>query len=319
MKTGSFFYTFNDEMQKKFGCRVYKVSVDAGFTCPNRDGSKGVGGCIFCDECGSSSRVHTPAVSVKDQLVNNILVRRTRYGGQKFIAYFQSFTNTYAPIDYLKKVYDEAVTAHPDIVGLTISTRADCMDREKLELIASYRDRVPFVSIEYGLQTIHNSTLQRINRQETHEDFIRAIEWTHQLDLDHCVHVILGLPSETKEQILETADKIAEYQIRGVKIHYLVAMEKTVLANQYHQGLWKPLKMSDAISLTCDFLERLPENCVVYRIGGNGHPVHGVAPEWVWQKKKEVIEEINLEFQKRGTRQGAKATKEIHPEDGCLQ
>ncbi|MBF8262879.1 MAG: family radical protein [Parachlamydiales bacterium] len=303
----TYYNSYNDDLKKKFGCRVYKVSIDAGFTCPNRDGSKGIGGCVFCDEMGSSSRTNGPAISITDQLLKNIDVRRTRYKAQKFIAYFQSFTNTYAPVSHLKKLYDEAIAAHPDIVGLAISTRADCVDAEKLALMASYRSRVPYVCVEYGLQTIHDRTLLRLNRQETHDDFVRAIQLTQALELDHCVHVILGLPFETREDVMATADKIAEYRIQGVKIHFLVAMERTPLAEQYHRQSWQPLSMDETVSLTCDFLERLPPECVIYRIGGNGHPRHAIAPTWVWQKKKEVIDMVNEEFQRRGTRQGCRA------------
>jgi hypothetical protein len=238
--------------------------------------------------------------------VNNINVRRSRYGAQKFIVYFQSFTNTYAPLSHLKKVYDEAVHAHPDIVGLAISTRADSIDREKLELIASYRSQLPSISVEYGLQTIHNKTLQLINRQETHEDFVRAIQMTQELQLNHCAHVILGLPNETHEEMIETAKQIAQYKILGVKIHFLVAMQNTLLAQQYAEGKWRPLSMDEAVGLTCDFLEQLPEECIIYRIGGNGHPLHAIAPEWVWQKKKEFATALEQEFIRRQTRQGTK-------------
>ena len=228
----SFYYSYNDSLQKKFGCRVYKVCVDGGFTCPNRDGSKALGGCAFCDEHGSSSRTNAPSVSIAQQIQNNIVVRKSRYGGQKFIAFFQSFTNTYAPTERLKALYDEAILAHPDIMGLSISTRADCLDREKIELIASYRTRVPYVSIELGLQTIHDKTLKLLNRHETHEDFVRAIQLIQEFGLDHCVHAILGLPNETHEDVMATAKRIAAYQIQGVKIHYLVAMENTPLGKQ---------------------------------------------------------------------------------------
>jgi len=299
------YYSYNSYLQKKFGCRVYKVSIDAGFTCPNRDGTKGVGGCIFCDEKGASSRTHCSGVSITDQIRNNINVRKNRYGAQKFIAYFQSFTNTYAPVSHLKTLYDEALQAHPDIIGLAISTRADCIDSEKLELIASYRSRVPYVSIEYGLQTIHDRTLMLINRQETHEDFARALKMTQEFGIDHCVHVILGLPGETSDEMIETAQCIAGYRIQGVKIHFLVAMQQTVLAKYYIEERWKPLSMEEGVSLTCDFLERLPSSCIIYRIGGNGHPLHAIAPEWVWKNKKEFLYAIDREFERRGTRQGS--------------
>ena len=301
-----YYNTYNDALQKKFGCKVYKVSIDGGFTCPNRDGTKGCGGCIFCDASGSSSRTNIPSVSITEQVLNNIKVRRRRYGAEKFIAYFQSFTNTYAPLKHLKALYDEAIQAHPDIVGLAISTRADCIDREKIAMIASYQSRLPYVAIEYGLQSIHEKTLQLLNRHETHEDFLRAIRLTQEFGLDHCAHVIIGLPNETREDLLETARSIAENKIQGVKIHYLVAMEGTPLAKLYAEGKWQPMIPQEAVSLTCDFLELLSPDCIIYRIGGNGHPQHVVAPLWVWQQKKQILEQIHQEFQRRGTRQGSR-------------
>lgn len=307
MSHEKYFHSYNNELKKQFGSRVYKVSIDAGFTCPNRDGSKAFNGCTFCDVSGSSSRTNGPRMSITDQILKNIAVRRDRYGAQKFIAYFQSFTNTYAPVRRLKTLYDEALQAHPDIVGLSISTRADCVDEEKLSLIASYLDRIPYVCVEYGLQTVHQRTLEILNRQETHEEFVRAIDLTQRFGLDHCVHVILGLPYESREDVIATAKKIAEHHIRGVKIHYLVVMERTALAEQHARGTVRLLTMNEAISLTCDFLEYLPRECVIYRIGGNGHPLHAIAPDWVWLQKKEVIAKIVQEFQRRNTRQGSRA------------
>lgn len=303
-----YYYTYNEFLQKKFGCRVYKICIDGGFTCPNRDGSKGSGGCIFCDEEGSSSRTNPVTSKISDQIVNNIIVRKNRYGGEKFIAYFQSFSNTYGPIAQLKKLYDEAIHAHPDIVGLAISTRADCVDSEKLELIASYRNQVPYVCIEYGLQTIHDRTLLRIHRQEFHSDFVNAINLTRKFGIDYCAHVILGLPGETHEDMMQTAEKIAEYRIPAIKIHFLVIMEKTPLAKENYSVL----SMEEAVTLTCDFLERIPPDCIIIRMGGNGHPLHSIAPNWVWEKKKEFVIAIDEEFKRRSTRQGSRFKEHSH-------
>lgn len=299
------FLSYNKYLKQTFGCRVYKVCIDGGFSCPNRDGTKGSGGCIFCDATGSSSRTNDPFTPIREQILTNIAVRRSRFGAEKFIAYFQSYTNTYAPVHQLKELYDEAISTHPDIIGLSVSTRADCVDQEKLELIASYRDKVPYVCVEYGLQTVHNKTLQQINRCETHEDFVKAIQLTQNLGLDQCAHVILGLPGETREDIRETAHRIAAYGIHGVKIHFLVAMEKTALAQRYLEDLWRPLTMEEGVSLACDFLERLSPSCLIYRIGGNGHPRHVVAPHWVHSHKEAFSQEIKKEFERRGTRQGS--------------
>jgi uncharacterized protein len=305
-----YFRSYNSYLQEIFHTRVYKISIDGGFTCPNRDGTKGVGGCIYCDERGSSSRTHLPKTSIRDQVIKNIAIRKSRYKAKKFIAYFQSYSNTYAPVLQLKKCYDEALFSSDDIVGLALSTRADCIDEEKLSLIASYQKIVPYVQIEYGLQTIHNSTLQRLNRCEQYEDFLQALEWTKQWKIHHCVHIILGLPFEEREKERQTAKALAKLGIEGVKIHFLVAMENTFLAKQYQEGLWQPLSFEEHISRACDFLEYLPPQTIIHRISGNGHPLHLVAPLWMKEKKEQILSSIEEEFKKRNTRQGFRYVQE---------
>lgn len=299
------YYSYNNYLKEKFACRVYKVSIDAGFTCPNRDGTKGFGGCTFCDETGSSSRTHLQGTSITKQVQKNIAIRKSRYKAKKFIAYFQSHTNSYAPTNQLKKIYDEAIEADPDIIGLTISTRPDCIDEKKLALIASYKKRLPYVSIEYGMQTKHDKTLKAINNCSTHNDFLKAIELTKKYDLDHCVHVILGLPNEGRKQLLETANTLAKLDIQGIKIHLLVAMENTPLAQSYLRGKWHPLTFEEYIPLVCDFIERLPPSCVIHRLSGNGHPKHLVAPRWAYDRRNDVRKAITDLLSKRSTRQGS--------------
>jgi uncharacterized protein len=298
------YHSYNDHMRSLFGCRVYKASIDGGFTCPNRDGTKGFGGCIFCDASGSSSRTQDPETDIATQVRRNINFRRSRYRAKKFIAYFQSFTNTYAPVEELRRRYDAAIAVDEDIVGLTISTRPDCLDAATLDLIASYKERLPYVSIEFGMQTIHDTTLTAINRCQTHEDFLRAYEMVRSRDISHCVHVILGLPGESRDDMLATAECLYDLDVEGVKIHLLVAMEETPLATMYHDGLWTPLSFEEYIPLVCDFIERLPEKCILHRVSGNGHPLHVVAPTWVYKQKKAVMEAITAELSHRGTRQG---------------
>lgn len=298
------YYNYNAYLQKRFGCRVYKIAVDAGFTCPNRDGTKGVNGCIFCDERGSSALVHPLNTSIKDQILKNIDFRQKKFKSKKFIIYFQSFTNTYAPPDILKKIYDEALFAHPDICGISIATRGDSVDQEKLELIASYKKKFPFVSIEYGLQTIHDKTLIAINRCETHQDFLNAYNLTSKLNIDIITHVILGLPNESREEILQTADFIASHKIQGVKIHLLVALKGTRLAEKFIKKEWHPLSFVEYVQLTADFLERLPPHVPILRLSGNGHPFQNIAPHWIIDYRKEVREAIQNELKKRGSWQG---------------
>jgi hypothetical protein len=295
---------YSEYLKQKIGHRTYKLTLDAGFTCPNRDGTKAKGGCTFCDQTGSSSRAQDRRDSITDQLIKNMDKQRKRFKAEKFIAYFQSFTNTYAPVERLKALYDEAVSAHPDIVGLAISTRPDCVDDEKLAMIATYKDKVQYLSVEYGMQTIHNRTLDFLNRAETHEEFLEAYELTRKYDLDHCIHVILGLPGESWEEQMATADTLARLKVNGVKIHLLCAMEKTPLAESFLRGEWEPMEQEPYVALICDFIERLHPDCVIHRVAGNGHHQHVVAPLWL-QRKKEIMNDIDAEFERRGTRQGS--------------
>jgi radical SAM protein (TIGR01212 family) len=295
---------YSEYLKRKLGYKTYKLTLDAGFTCPNRDGTKALGGCTFCDQTGSSSRAQDVDDTITRQLLDNMDRQRQRFGAEKFIAYFQSFTNTYAPVEKLKALYDEAIYAHPDIIGLAISTRPDCVDEEKLALIASYKDKLPYVSVEYGMQTIHNRTLDLLNRAETYEDFLTAYEMTQRFGIEHCIHVILDLPGESWEDQMATADKLAELKVHGVKIHLLCAMEKTPLAAQYQRGEWQPLDKDRYIQLICDFIERLHPDTIIHRVAGNGHRLHVVAPLWL-QRKLEIMNDIEAEFARRGTRQGS--------------
>jgi uncharacterized protein len=295
---------YSDVLKAKFGCKVYKVTLDAGFTCPNRDGSKGVGGCTFCDETGSSSRAQNKKDSITVQIHKNVEIMGKRFKAQKFIAYFQSYTNTYSRIERLKKLYDEAMDAHPNIVGLAISTRPDCVDREKLALIASYKRENRYLCVEYGMQTIFDRTLETLNRCETHADFLKAFELTRELEIPMCIHVILGLPGETREDMMETAKVLSGLKPEGVKIHLLCAMKHTPLEQMYLRGEWEPLTQETYVQLVCDFIEHLDPAIAIHRITGNGHRNGLVAPRWLL-KKHEVLNQVEREFLKRGTQQGS--------------
>jgi uncharacterized protein len=300
-----YYRTYSQYLKNRFGQRVMKLTLDGGFTCPNRDGTKGSGGCTFCDDTGSSSRAQNKKDSITNQLLINMAKQRKRFNAHQFIAYFQSYTNTYSPVSRLKRLYDEAMHAHPDIIGLAISTRPDCVDEEKLALIASYQQPGRTISVEYGLQTIHNRTLDRLNRCETVEDFIQAYTLTQQFNLEHCIHVILDLPGESWADQMATADALAQWRVDGVKIHLLVAMENTPIAQEYLRGDWQPLDRPGYVALVCDFIERLHPDTIIHRVAGNGHPQHVVAPLWM-REKHDIIRDIDQEFARRGTRQGSK-------------
>ncbi len=291
-------------LRERFNAKVYKLTLDAGFTCPNRDGTKTVGGCTFCDVTGSSSRAQDQRDSITEQLMGNMARQRKRFKADKFIAYFQSFTNTYGSLEHLKSLYDEAINAHPDIIGMAISTRPDCVNEDIIKLIASYNAPDKYISVEYGMQTIHNRSLEAVNRAETFEDFLIAYDLTKKYDLDYCVHIILGMPGESHEDMMATADKMAELKVMGVKIHLLCAMEYTPLAQEYEQGLWRPLERDEYVKLVCDFIERLHPECILHRVAGNGHPKHVVAPTWLKEKNATMVD-IDEEFARRGTRQGS--------------
>ncbi len=294
---------YSQVLKQKFGHKVYKVTMDAGFTCPNRDGSKGVGGCTFCDETGSSSRAQNKKDPITLQLQKNIEIMRKRFKAEKFVAYFQSYTNTYSRIERLKRLYDEAMTAHPDIIGLSISTRPDCVDEDKLALIASYKRSEGYLCLEYGMQTIHDRTLNLINRCETHADFLKAFDMTRALEIPMCVHVILGLPGESHADMMATAEVLSSLKPEGVKIHLLCAMKHTPLEQMYYRNEWQPLTQEAYVGLVCDFIEHLDPAIAIHRITGNGHREGLVAPRWL-MKKHEVLNQVDREFLKRGTRQG---------------
>lgn len=299
------YLAYSDVLKAKYGTKVYKLTLDAGFTCPNRNGEKGLGGCTFCDDTGSSSRAQDKKDSIKEQLLKNMERMRPRFKAEKFVAYFQSYTNTYGKLERLKRLYDEAMDTHEDIIGLAISTRPDCVDEEKLDLIASYKKPNGYLCVEYGMQTIHNQTLDLVNRCETYEDFLQAYRWTKERDIPQCVHVILGMPGETHEMMMQTAEALSELKPEGVKIHMLCAMKNTPLEQDYLNGKWCPLEQEEYVELVCDFVERLDPSIALHRLTANGHQAGLVAPRWLL-KKFEVLEQIHDCFEIRNSCQGSK-------------
>lgn len=292
---------YSQHLEKIFGCKVYKVTLDAGFSCPNRDGTISTGGCIFCDDSGSFSKAHSNLLSIDKQLETSIERLKKRFKAKKFISYFQAFTNTYAPVDQLKNIYDQALQ-HPDIVGMSIGTRPDCVDPEKIDLIASYtKDK--YVWVEYGLQSIHNKSLKLINRGHTAEDFIHAAEITKNKNINICAHVIIGLPGETREDILTTAKTLASLGINGVKIHLLCVLKGTLLEKMYYNNEFNLLSQDEYIDTVCDFLEILPPDVTIHRIAGNGLKEILVAPKWLPEKFK-ILNMIDRELERRSSYQG---------------
>jgi len=273
---------YNDYLKSKYGCKVYKIGLDAGFSCPTRDGTKGYGGCLYCNEGGSRSPYTNPKETVKKQLAGRIEYLKKTKNATKFIAYFQAFTNTYAPPDKLKKIYDEALP-FKEIVGISIGTRPDAVDRDKIGLIASYKDRYE-VWLEYGLQSAHDRTLKAIKRGHTFDDFLKAVKLAKEAGISICVHVILGLPDETKDDMIQTAKKIKELKIEGIKIHLLHVLKGSELERLHAEGRIELLGQDEYADLASSFLENLPPDIIVQRLTGQGSGRDHIAPAWALDK-----------------------------------
>lgn len=291
----------NSYLRSLFGERVQKITVDAGLSCPNRDGSKGFGGCIYCNPQGSGTGLSSCGLSIASQIESAKKGVGQRYKAKKFLAYFQSFTNTYAPCERLKEMYDEAFSVE-GVVGLSIGTRPDCVDEEKIDLIAGYaKDHL--IWMEYGLQSVHDITLEKINRGHDYEAFVKAVEMTRGRGIKICCHIILGLPGETREMMLESARKIASLGIDGIKLHLLYVVKGTVLDAMYQKGEYECLSRDQYSELACDFLELLPREMIIHRITADPHPDELVAPMWLLDKTPNRMAVMAL-LEKRDTWQG---------------
>jgi radical SAM protein (TIGR01212 family) len=297
-----YYYDLNTFLRERFGCRVQKITLDAGLTCPNRDGTVGTGGCIYCNARGSGTGASSLGLSITEQLVRAKANLGPRYGAKRFLAYFQSFTNTYAPIDVLARLYDEALTVD-GVVGLCIGTRPDCAGEPVLNLLSGYAKRA-MVWVEYGLQSAHDKTLAKINRGHDAACFADAVSRTRNRGILVCGHVILGLPGENIEDMRKTADFIADLGTDGVKIHLLYVVRGSGMEELYRSGAYKCLEQDEYVEAVCDFLERLPEGMVVHRLTGDPHPEELVAPLWALEPKQKTLTLIRELFEKRGSRQG---------------
>lgn len=292
---------FSAYLKNKFGVKVYKITLDAGFSCPNRDGTISSGGCIFCDEGGSYAQTYSNNLSIEEQLDTGMKLQKERFKAQKFMSYFQAYSNTYKPLKELEKIYNSALN-HPDIVGISIGTRPDCVDAEKIRLISSYTKDYE-VWLEYGLQSIHDKTLRRINRGHDYECFLKAYEMAKSAGINVCAHVILGM-WETHDEMMQTARELAKLNIDGVKIHQFSALKGTVLADMYKKGEITFPTQDEYVKLVCDFLEYLPPSVKIHRLAGNGLVSENIAPLWLG-KKWSCLNDIDREFERRGSGQGA--------------
>ena len=293
---------FSAYLKNKFGAKVYKITLDAGFSCPNRDGTISTGGCIFCDDGGSFSQAHSNLLSIEEQVKIGAKTLHDRFKAEKFMSYFQAYTNTYKPVNELEKIYKSALN-HPDVVGLSIGTRPDCVEDDKLNLISDIAQDY-YTWVEYGLQSIHNKTLKKINRGHDFDCFLKAYERTKEKGINVCTHVIFGL-WETRDEILETAQKLAELKVDGVKIHMLCALKDTKLAKLYENKEIDFMSEEEYVNLVCDFLEILPQTTTIHRLAGNGLKKNLIAPRWLGAKL-DCLNKIDRELLKRNSYQGSK-------------
>lgn len=297
------FYSFNTFLKQKFKERVRKISLDAGLSCPNRDGTKGKGGCIYCDARGSGNAAGRRYHDLKSQALAAMDLLSKRYKAEKFIVYFQSFCNTYAPPETLQAMYDE-VTGLPGVVGLSVATRPDCLTKDVLDLLASYSDRL-MVWLELGLQTSNDETLKRINRGHTYKDFLDGYRLVGNFPLLVCLHVIIGLPGEDRRIVLQTARDVSGLKPDGIKIHSLFIHRGTALERFFNEKKFRPPAQNEFVSMACDFLELLSENTVIQRLTGDPDPRELVAPQWALNKHK-TLNMIAKELEQRNSRQGKK-------------
>lgn len=292
---------YNSYLRRLFGERVQKITVDAGLSCPNRDGTLSRAGCIYCNSKGSGSGLFKKGLSIKEQIETGKVAMIKKYKAKKFMAYFQSYSNTYTSCEHMKQLFDEALSCE-GMVGMAIGTRPDCIDTGKLDLIASYTADY-LVWLEYGLQSVHDITLEIINRGHRFKDFSNAVELTRGRGINICTHVILGLPGENKKMMLETAKILADSGIDGLKIHLLYVIKGTHLDTLWKRGDYVPMAQEDYVETVCDFLERLPENIIIQRITGDPHSDELRAPLWAG-RYRETFNMIQHTLDKRNTVQG---------------
>ena len=294
--------TFTDELRGRFGCRVQRVSLDAGLSCPNRDGSLGTGGCSFCGDRGAAAVGVQTELPLAEQLALSKAYLKVKFKADRFLAYFQAYSNTYASVEVLRDMYAIA-SADPDVVGLIIGTRPDCLPDEVLDLLSELHAK-SYLWIELGMQTMHDRTLAEINRGHTHGCFVEAVQRCKQRGFRVCVHLILGLPGETREQMLASVQELNRLGIDGVKLHHLHVLKGSRLEQEYRSGGLRLMGREEYVQLVCDALELLDPKIQIHRLMGDGRS-ELIAPDWS-RRKLEVLNMIDAELLKRDSRQGCR-------------
>ncbi|APG24880.1 MULTISPECIES: TIGR01212 family radical SAM protein [Syntrophotalea] len=293
--------SFSAHLKQRFGGRVHKISVDAGFSCPNRGATRDRPGCLFCDPQGSGAVGIDRGFPVAEQIERGKEIMTRKYKAGQFLAYFQPFSNTYAPVARLRALYDQALGVE-GVVGLAVGTRPDCVPEEVLDLLGEYHRRTYFW-LELGLQSRHDRTLDFLRRGHDYACFTKAYAAARARGLRVCVHIILGLPGESRDDMLATADAMARLRIDGIKLHLLHILRGTPLGNLYQQGGIAVLEQEEYVSLVADVIERLPASTLIHRLTGDGPRETLLAPLWSLNKW-EVLNAIEQELLRRGTCQG---------------
>jgi len=297
--------TFTDELRLRFGCRVQRVSLDAGFTCPNRDGNIGTGGCSFCNERGAAAVGVPVELPLAGQLERSKAYLRSKFHAESFLAYFQAYSNTYAPLATLRMLYETAL-CDQDVVGLIIGTRPDCLPDPVLELLGELHRRT-YLWLELGMQTMHDRTLQAINRGHNHACFVTAVRRCQSAGLRVCAHLILGLPGESRDEMLESAQELNRLGVDGVKLHHLHVLKGSQFEEDYRNGRLQLMDREEYVELLCDVLEVLDPRIMIHRLMGDGRS-ELVAPDWS-RRKLEVLNRIDATLKKRDSRQGCRLSQ----------
>ena len=284
------YLSFNKYLKDKFGQKVYKISLDGGFTCPNRDGKTGTRGCIFCSKGGSGDFAESREMSITEQIENGKKKVEKKIKSGKYISYFQAFTNTYAPVEMLRQKYEEAIN-HPDIVALSIATRPDCLGDDVLRLLDEMNKIKP-IFVELGLQTIHQKSAKYIRRGYDLNVYDKAVRDLKEIGVNVVVHVILGLPNESENDMLETVKYVCESGANGIKLQLLHVIDGTDLAKDYEKGLFKTLEFDEYVNLIVKCVKIIPKDIVIHRLTGDGAKKDLIAPLWSADKKR-VLNAIN--------------------------
>ncbi|MCI5629929.1 MAG: TIGR01212 family radical SAM protein [Clostridiales bacterium] len=297
------YHTWNYYLRNTFGEKIFKVSINAGFTCPNIDGKVAYGGCTYCSKEGSGDFAGNPKDDLIKQFndIKEMMLRK--WPNAKYIGYFQAYTNTYAPLEVLKEKY-ETILAQDDVVGLSISTRPDCLEDDVLEYLAELNERTN-LWVELGLQTIHDSTSKIINRGHDYKTFLEGVEKLKSKNIKTVVHIINGLPGEDYNMMMETAKAVADLNVHGIKIHLLHVIKNTPMARMLEKNMMSLMTQDDYVNLVCDQLEILPPEMVIHRLTGDGKKEDLVGPLWSL-KKWEVLNAIDDTMKARDSYQGIK-------------